>query len=82
MWPLIDLAFDVIIILVLARVVISWLPVQRHHPVVMWIERVTEPMLRPFRVMLKTPAGGLDLAPMILFIVVIILRGLLRDVLR
>jgi len=31
-------------------------------------------MLRPFRVLLRTPAGGLDLAPMVFLIVLFILK--------
>jgi YggT family protein len=71
---LVNLVFNLVILLVFARVIISWVPVNRYHPVVTWIEQVTEPMLRPFRVIVRAPGAGLDLAPMILLIVLYFLK--------
>ena len=57
------------LLIVLARVIISWIPVNRYHPLVRFINDVTEPLLRPFRAVLPVGRGGIDFSPLILFIV-------------
>jgi YggT family protein len=63
------LVFWVLQLLVFARVIISWVRVDRHHPLVRFIYQVTEPMLRPFRAVLRIGPGGLDFSPIILLFV-------------
>jgi YggT family protein len=61
--------FRLIYLLVLVRVVLSWVPVRSYHPAVRLVHRVTEPMLRPFRRLLPPwRTGGLDLSPMLLIV--------------
>ena len=72
--PVVNLAFRVLQLLVLAYVIISWIPPARHHPVGLWIRRVVEPMLRPFRAMMRTGSVGIDFSPLILLIVLMVAR--------
>jgi YggT family protein len=71
---LVSTVFWVLQLLVLARVVISWLPNTRYHPISQWIVNVTDPMLRPFRALAPVGAGGLDFSPMILLILLWLAR--------
>ena len=66
---LVHAVFWVLQLLVLARVIISWVPVNRYHPLVRVIHDLTEPMLRPFRALLRVGAGGIDFSPLILLLV-------------
>jgi len=66
---LVHAVFWVLQLLVLARVIISWVPVNRYHPLVRFIHDLTEPMLRPFRALLRVGAGGIDFSPLILLLV-------------
>jgi YggT family protein len=66
---LVHAVFWVLQLLVLARVIISWVPVNRYHPLVRVIHDLTEPMLRPLRAVLRTGAGGIDFSPLILLLV-------------
>lgn len=66
---LIRFVFWVLQLLVFARVIISWVRVDPYHPVVRFIYQVTEPMLRPFRRVLRVGPGGLDFSPIILLFV-------------
>jgi YggT family protein len=61
--------FNVIYVVVLAHVILTWLPVRRSHPAVRLLDRIVEPMLRPFR-RLVSPwrMGGLDISPMLLIV--------------
>ena len=63
------LIFWVLQLLVFARVIISWVRVDPYHPAVRFIHQATEPMLRPFRRVLRVGSGGLDFSPIILLFV-------------
>ena len=58
---------DLYSFIVLAAVIISWLPVDRRSPLVMMVFRLTEPALAPIRRVLPA-MGGLDLSPMVLLL--------------
>jgi len=80
---LIGLAFKLVYLLILARVIVSWLPINRWHPVVIWIYRVTEPMLKPFRnIVSPARTGGLDLSPIFLLLVLWIVESIIHVILR
>lgn len=65
----VDVIFRALQLLVLASVIVSWVPSLKYHPVSQWIRRLTDPMLRPFRAIVPVGAGGLDFSPVILLIV-------------
>ncbi len=73
---IIDWVYRILVLLLLARAVISFLPLDRYHPVVIWLYRLTEPLLAPIRRYLP-PMGGLDLSPIVLLILLAILRSVL-----
>ena len=50
-------------VLIIARVLISWLAAQSRHPLIPLIHQLTEPVLRPFS-RLVPPLGGVDLSPL------------------
>ncbi len=60
--------------IILARIFLSWLPVDRSNPVVKFIYQITEPVLAPFRVILPLGGMGIDLAPVIVFFLLNLLR--------
>ena len=66
---------DIYSFIVLAAVVLSWVPVNRRLPLVMLVDALTEPALRPIRQVLP-PMGGLDLSPMVLLIGLQLIKGL------
>lgn len=75
--------FLVYIILILIRVLMSWIPRMPYNPtlraVLDFISETTDPYLNLFRRILPPIGGGgfgLDLSPMIGIIVLYILRGL------
>jgi YggT family protein len=75
--------FLVYIILILIRVLMSWIPRMPYNPtlrsVLDFITETTDPYLNLFRRIIPPIGGGgfgLDLSPMIGIIVLVILRGL------
>lgn len=76
--------FLVYIILILIRVLISWIPRMPYNPtlraILDFITETTDPYLNLFRRILPPIGGGglgLDLSPMIGIIVLFVLRGLI-----
>ena len=57
-------------LILIARVVISWIRVDPYHPIVQWIIKLTEPVLAPIRMLLPTARIGLDLSPLIVLILI------------
>lgn len=60
-------------VLIIARVIISWLASQSRHPLIPLVYQLTDPVLRPLSKLLP-PIGGIDLSPLFALIA---LRALL-----
>ncbi|MGN1010668.1 MAG: YggT family protein [Clostridia bacterium] len=72
----VDIAFEVYIFILFARVICSWIRVNPYGKVFQFIFSLTEPLLAPIRrLMPKTMM--LDFSPMILMLVLILLQRLL-----
>lgn len=77
--------FEVIYYLILARIILSFFPVNPYGSpvlinIVQFVRQITEPLLAPFRSLvppLRMGAGYLDLSPILAIIVLFILRNLL-----
>jgi len=76
--PIVDLVFTLFELVLLARVVLSWLQVDPSNPIVKLLYDITEPVLGPIRRRVP-PMGGLDLSPIIALLILIVLRALLRS---
>ena len=73
---LVDFLFDAYVIIIIARVVISWVNADPYNPIVRFLIQATEPLL--YRIRRFVPSlGGLDLSPMILILAIIFLQTLL-----
>jgi YggT family protein len=78
---LVNVLFQLLYILVLARVLLSWVPgLGVGHPVVRAVHTLTAPILEPIRRVMP-PVGGLDLSPILAFLVLALVRELLISVL-
>lgn len=77
---LIVLLLNLYTFVILARVLMSWLPnLDRSNPLVKLIYDLTEPVLRPVREMLP-PMQGMDFSPMAVMIGVILLTRILTSI--
>ena len=75
---LIEIAYQTFNLLLLARVILSWLPSSAYHPIVITINRLTDPLLRPFQNLIPPhKMGGIDLSPMFAFISLSLIRKFL-----
>lgn len=61
--------------LVIAAALISWVSPDPRNPIVQFLYRTTEPILRPFRRILPARrTGGIDLSPLLVILLIIFLK--------
>lgn len=78
---LIELFITLFNLLILARVLMSWVPnLDPYNPVVQFIHQSTEPVLKPVREALP-PMGGFDFSPIIVLILTQMLGQILINIL-
>jgi len=68
--------------IIIARAVLSWVNPDPFNPIVRFLYRVTEPVLRPIRRRLPTMQMGLDLSPMLVILAIYFLQSFLVESLR
>jgi YggT family protein len=68
--------------IIIARAVISWVSPDPFNPIVRFLYRITEPVLRPIRRRLPMFQMGLDLSPMIVILAIYFLQSFLVESLR
>lgn len=61
--------------LVMARAVLSWVSPDPDNPIVQFLYRMTEPLLRPVRENL--PIMGMDISPIVVFMAIMFLKTFL-----
>jgi YggT family protein len=64
--------------LVIIAAVISWVNPDPRNPIVQFLYRSTEPLLRPFRRLLPPGrTGGIDFSPLLVILVILFIRTFL-----
>ena len=59
---LVNAVSQILIWLIIIRIIVSWLPVDPYHSIVLFLVQATDPILRPFR-RIPLRIGMLDLTP-------------------
>ncbi|HBV98965.1 MAG: YGGT family protein [Peptococcaceae bacterium BICA1-7] len=77
---LIDVAFEVYIVLIIANVLLSLLRINPYQPVVRFIYEITEPVLGLFRKVIP-PIGVLDISPLVAILALQVLQYLIDSIL-
>ncbi len=77
----VNLLFTILSFLILARVILSWLPQYRYNQIGEMIFALTEPILSPFQRIIP-PMGMMDISPMVAIIVLIVVQSILTAILQ
>ena len=65
--------------LVIIAAVISWVSPDPRNPIVQFLYRTTEPILRPFRRLLPpSRTGGIDLSPILVILLILFIEVFLK----
>ena len=78
-WNVILTLLQILQVLILVRVVMSWVvsPASR-NPLVEFVRSVTDPILRPIQSVLPS-TGPVDLSPMVALILIYVLQGVIAN---
>lgn len=84
LFSIINLIFNFFIIMIFARVILSWVRVSPYHPtwgpIINFIYQITEPIMQPVRNILP-PMGGLDFSPIVVLLGLDFLRRIVLSLL-
>jgi len=61
----IQLAFQILYICLIARVIVSWFNFYSGGEIVRWIYNITDPVIRPIQQMIPPLSFGIDFSPLI-----------------
>lgn len=68
------LIFNLVQLLVIASIIISWVNADPYNPIVRAIRGITEPLYRPLRRLTSRIPGPLDFAPLLLILMIVFLQ--------
>ncbi|HZK43232.1 MAG TPA: YggT family protein [Syntrophomonadaceae bacterium] len=77
---LVNIAFNVVVWLVIGRCMLSFIKHDPTQPIIKFIYDLTEPIMSPFR-KLMPPRGGLDFSPIITVLALVIIQNIVMNIL-
>ena len=80
-YKFLDILFQSLYFALLIRVLLSWIPHDRFHPIIQFLYQVTDPILRPFQNIIPSWRLGIDLSPIFAFIAIGFIRKILFQLL-
>jgi len=72
-----DIILSAYLLILIARVVVSWVNADPFNPVVRFLYNVTEPILEKVRQAVPVNFGGFDLSPIIVWIGIVFIKRFL-----
>jgi Predicted integral membrane protein len=81
LYKLLDVLFQGLYMALLVRVLLSWIPHDPYHPIMQFLFRITDPLLRPFQNLVPSWKFGIDLSPIFAFFALGIVRKLVFQLL-
>lgn len=76
-----DMLLSMVIFLVVARAIISWVNPDPYNPLVRFLNSSTEPLLKPLRRFIPLIGGSIDITPIVLLLVLYFLKAALVNTL-
>lgn len=64
-------------VILIVRIILSWIRPDPGHPVVRLIYKVTDPVLEPIRRMLPMTGMGIDFSPIVVFVIIMLIKQLI-----
>jgi YggT family protein len=75
----IDIVLTIYMWIIIFRALISWVNPDPYNQIVIFLYRVTEPVLRPIRRILPMRNVGIDISPIIVILVIVFLQYFLVE---
>ena len=81
LYKFLDFTFQALYFALIVRVLLSWIPHDRHHPIINFIYTLSDPILKPFQNIIPDWKFGIDFSPIIAFFALGIIRNLVFQIL-
>ncbi|MDS1029605.1 YggT family protein [Bacillota bacterium LX-D] len=75
-------AFEILSWLIIARVLLSWIPHDPSNKIIGYIYEITEPVLAPFRRLMPRSAMPIDFSPLLAILVLQLLERMVLSFFR
>ncbi len=69
-----NLLFTLLTLAIIARALISWVPMDPYNPIIRFLDQITEPILGPLRRLIPPIGGAIDITPIVALIILQILQ--------
>ena len=76
MISIINIAFEILTIIIFIRVILSWFPHNPYQPLIKLIYKISNPILNPIR-NIVSPIGGIDISPIILIFIIQLIKNII-----
>ena len=80
LFQVIDMVFNLLQIIIIVRVVLSWISHNPSNQFIQIIYQISEPILKPIREILPLAGRGFDLSPVVAFFLLGLLKKILLSV--
>lgn len=74
----IDLLFSALTLAIIARALLSWLPMDPYNPIIQIVHQITDPILAPLQRVIP-PMGMMDISPIVALVILQVLQTLIRS---
>jgi YggT family protein len=77
LFTIINIAFNLLQMLILIRVILSWITHDPYNQFILLLYQITEPILKPVREILPMQSMGMDFSPIVVFFLLGFVKKLL-----
>ena len=77
LFTIINNAFNLLQMLILIRVILSWITHDHYNQFILLLYQITEPILKPVREILPMQSMGMDFSPIVVFFLLGFVKKLL-----
>ena len=74
---ILDIALTAYMWIIIIRAIVSWVNPDRWNPIVQFLYRATDPVLRPIQRMLPMKGWGIDFSPLVAILAIIFIQKFL-----
>jgi YggT family protein len=74
---ILDIALTAYYWIIIVRAIVSWVNADPWNPIVQFLHRATDPVLRPIQRMLPTRGWGIDFSPLVAILAIIFVQKFL-----
>jgi YggT family protein len=77
-----DILLQTLLIIIFINAILSWVRPDPNHPIVMFLDRVSDAVCNPIRRLFPTAVSGIDFAPFIAMLLILGIRQFAVNTLR